>query len=171
MKGSGNTVRTLLLAGVAAAAVIVLAVLLIKGGRSEKTVGHDIAPTDITDFYYTLDSSVDPPVYQRYRFYTENGSYYFYHETREGDHWPLTEEDITVAGTVTLSDAEWTALWHCLEDGTVRPPEANTETGNAGPWLFLYWNGDRDRFRQYTFATAAQQADFEALCEALAAAR
>ena len=48
----------------------------------KKTVGKDILSDDITDFYYTYDTSTYPPEFQRYRFYAEDGRYYFYHETK-----------------------------------------------------------------------------------------
>ena len=77
-------------------------------------VGKRIAKESVTDFYYTYASSTNPPDYQRYRFYTENGQYFFYHEKREGDHWPLTENDVTVSGTRELTDAEWDVIIRLL---------------------------------------------------------
>ena len=80
-----------------------LALLLIFGANRPRTIGANIAAEDITQFYYTLSSSTCPPHRQRYHFYTENGKYFFYHETRAGHAWPLTEENITRFGTVELS--------------------------------------------------------------------
>ena len=72
-------------------------------GKKELTVGADIGQEDVTEFYYTLSSSTDPPRYQRYRFFLEEGRPFFYHEKREGDHWPLRESDITVSGLLRCS--------------------------------------------------------------------
>ena len=68
-------------------------------GIVSRVVGATVKQKDVTEFYYTLSSSTNPPRFQRYRFYTAEGKYYFYHEKREGDHWPLREEDVTVSGT------------------------------------------------------------------------
>lgn len=136
---------------------------------NEKTVGTDVAYGDITDFYYTYDASTYPPEYQRYRFYVEDGKKLFYHETREGDDWPQTEEDITVSGTVDLKEEEWAAFCSFIEGGTVRKREESLESGDSGPWLYLYWNGDQGEFQEFSFASWEDQADFESFCEMLKA--
>ena len=131
---------------------LIAAVLLLTGmfggskapvlGKRELTVGTDILPEDVTEFYYTLSSSTDPPRYQRYRFYREEGRTFFYHEKREGDHWPLREGDITVSGTKELTGEEWAAFFGLLREGTVQKRAESTESGGKGPWLYLYWEGD-----------------------------
>ncbi len=135
----------------------------------EKIVGTDIAYEDISDFYYTYDASFYPPEYQRYRFYVEDGKKLFYHETREGDSWPQTEEDISVFGTVALTEEEWAAFCNCLEGGTVRKREENLEAGDAGPWFYLYWDGDQGEYQEFSFASREDQFDFESFCTMLKA--
>ena len=71
-------------------------------GNGPKTVGTDVKMPDITEFYFTYSSSTYPPEFQRYRFLVKNGAHLFHHEKREGNHWPLTEKDITVTGTKEL---------------------------------------------------------------------
>ena len=137
-------------------------------GRGEKLVGTDVKLESVTEFYYTYSTSTDPPQYQRYRFYTEDGKRFFFHEKREGDHWPLTEDDATVAGTVELTEAEWEAFFDCLKGGTVKKREENLDSGRAGPWLYLYWNGDKSKYQEFTFASYGARCDFEELCEGLA---
>ena len=137
-------------------------------GRGEKLVGTDVLLESVTEFYYTYSTSTDPPHYQRYRFYTEDGKRFFFHEKREGDHWPLTEDDATVAGTVELTEAEWEAFFDCLKGGTVKKREENLDSGRAGPWLYLYWNGDKSKYQEFTFASYGARCDFEELCEGLA---
>ena len=132
--------------------------------RQAWVVGTDIDFADITDFYYTYDASTNPPFFQRYRLYVEDGRTLFYHETRENGGWPQTEEDITVSGTVELSEAQVEAFRACLEGGTVRPREESLDTGDAGPWLFLYWTGDRGENQAFTFPSWEAQTRFEALC-------
>ena len=64
-----------------------LAGLLLGGcGRlikSEYTVGTDVRQADVTEFYYTYENINYNACYLRYRFYVEDGKYYFYHEARE----------------------------------------------------------------------------------------
>ena len=79
--------------------VLILCALSARAG-AVITVGEDIAPEDITDFYYTYSTSVYPPEYLRYRFWRENGEKWFYHESRHGGGWPQTEDDIVSSGTV-----------------------------------------------------------------------
>ncbi|MBO4298371.1 MAG: hypothetical protein J5998_06200 [Clostridia bacterium] len=136
-----------------------------KDGRM--VVGADIAMEDITEFYYTYSSSTFPPDYQRYRFYVDDEARLFYHETRAGDHWPLTEEDVTVSGTMELSEAQWTAFFECLSGGTVKRREEHLESGDAGPWLYLYWKGDEGSCQEFAFPSWVAGAAFEAFCAEL----
>ncbi|MBO4686022.1 MAG: hypothetical protein J5628_05150 [Lachnospiraceae bacterium] len=135
--------------------------------KKEFVVGKDIAKEDILQFYFTYDSSTYPPEFQRYRFYTEGGKLLFYHEKREGDHWPLSESDATVTGTRELSAAEWDTMFSFLCGGTARAREEHLESGGRGPWLFLYWKGDRGKIQEFTFASYEKQREFEAFCVAL----
>ncbi len=134
-------------------------------GKSEYVVGEDIALADITDFYYTYDSSTNPPDYQRYRFYAEDGAFFFYHEKREGDHWPLTEEDVTVSGTLALSDAQAEEFFDLLSGGTVKSREENLNDGDAGPWLYLYWTGDPGDYQEFSFRSWDTEWAFEDFCQ------
>ena len=143
----------------------------LAGGRSEWVVGEDIRFDDITDFYYTYDASTNPPFWQRYRFYVEDGRTLFYHETRESDNWPQTEADITVCGTLELSDAQADAFHSLLAGGTVRGREEALDTGDAGPWLYLYWEGDPGDIQEFSFPSWERQAAFEDFCEGLRDAR
>ena len=133
----------------------------------ETVVGEGIAIGDITQFYYTLSSSTNPPVYQRYRFSAKDGVYVFDHEAREGDHWPLTEQDTTEAGSKELSEEEWETFFGFLKGGTVKAREEDTSSGGSGPWLYLYWDGDRDLYQEYSFPTAEAEAGFEDFCLSL----
>ena len=135
--------------------------------KKEWIIGTDVAFDHMTDFYYTYDASSYPPRYQRYRFFMENGETMFYHETREGGGWPQTEEDITVSGTMRLSEDEWEAFCSCIEGGSVREREESLDAGDAGPWMFLYWDGDQSIYQEFAFASWEKKADFEVLCETL----
>ena len=145
-----------------------LMIVPISGCSGEKTVGRDIKIDDITEFYYTYSSSTNPPDYQRYRFYVDDGKYMFYHEARKGDHWPLTEDDITVSGKVELTEEQWKAFFELLNNGKVKKREEHLESGDPGPWLYLYWNGDKSKYQKFSFASLAERSAFEELCEELA---
>ena len=171
-----NRMRGLLaLAVYGAAAVIVVFLLLywtgVIGGGSlfvrSKTVGKDIELSKVQQFYFTYSTSTNPPHYQRYRFYVEDGKYWFYHEQREGDHWPLTEDDVTVSGTRELSLMEREAFWDLLKGGKVVKRELDITTGRAGPWLYIYWDGDRGEWQQFSFADPGLVLEFEDFCEGL----
>lgn len=136
-------------------------------GRRSAVVGDDIAGEDISEFYFTYDASTYPPEFQRYRLFKKDGRVFFYHEKREGDHWPLREEDATVTGTTELTGEQWNAFFDLLKGGVVRAREEHLEAGGSGPWLFLYWKNDRGKIQEYSFASYEKQCAFEKLCEAL----
>ena len=119
----------------------------------------------LTDFFYTYDASTAPPYYQRYRFYTADGEYYFYHETREGGGWPQTEENITKSGTIKLQKEEWHQFLSYLEGGTVRQPEDEVLDGDAGPWTYIYRGQGQE---EYEFPSYDARLAFEEYCEELA---
>ena len=130
-------------------------------------MGVDIKPEDVTEFYYTVSTSTFPPHYQRYRFYKEDGAYKFFHETREGDHFPLTEADATKTGTVTLSGDQWSDFLVLLVGGRVIARQEHLEDGDPGPWLYLYWTGDKGDIQEFSFVSYETRLAFESLCESL----
>ena len=152
------------------AALCALAVLLFTGCSGEKTVGKDVRIGDVTDFYYTYENINYNAVYQRYRFFTADGEYRFFHERRErpGDYGPTSEEDTVASGTVTLTEEEWNAFFDCLKDGTVRDRSDSAESGGSGPWTYLYWKKDRGVCQEFSFASAEARSAFEELSEKLA---
>lgn len=141
------------------------------GSESEKDkkdryiVGKGIWEDDIENFYFTYDSSAYPPCFQRYVLYVEDGRHMFHHEKREGDAWPLTEEYITVEGTFELSDEQWDKCFELLKGGKVKKrPDDVTDSGDGGPFLFLYWTGDKDKYQVFSFESYQKQKDYEELC-------
>ena len=135
--------------------------------NGDLVVGTDIVIEDITQFYYTYATSTYPPKYQRYRFYIKDGKYFFYHEKREGNHFPLGEADITVSGSIELSGEQWAAFFGHLKGGAVEKRKERTESGGSGPWLFLYWKGDRSKYQEFSFVSKGTQISFEELCAKL----
>ena len=135
--------------------------------KDEWTVGEDIVFDDITEFYYTYDSSAYPPYYQRFRLYREDDRVLLYHETREGGGWPQTEADITASGTLELTEAQREHISACLAGGTVRAREDDLVDGDAGPWLYLYWAGDQGLYQEYAFPSWGARTDFEDFCAEL----
>lgn len=132
-----------------------------------KTVGKTVKEGDFKEFYYTYSTTVNPPEFQRYRIYIENGKRMFYHEKREGDKVFLTEEDITVSGETELTSEEWEAFWSYLSGGTVENRKESADSGSSGPWLYLYWNGDKNKCQKFIFADSEKETEFEAFCAGL----
>lgn len=136
-------------------------------GMGEKIVGKQITKDKFKEFYYTYSTTVNPPEFQRYRFYIEGGKAFFYHETREGNKVFLTEEDITVCGTKELTDEEYDEFWSLIDGGGVVKRKENVNSGNSGPWLYLYWDGDKDVCQEFAFSEVERVYEFEAFCEEL----
>lgn len=132
--------------------------------KKERIVGTDIKPEVIKEFYYTISSSTNPPEFQRYRIKLEQGQASFYHEKREGNHWPLRETDITIHGTVELTTEHWQNFLATLNQGVVTKRIENPAGGGRGPFLYLYWQGDEDKYQVFTFADYGKQQAFEKLC-------
>ena len=147
-------------------ALLICAVCACAG--AEAIVGRDITAEDITDFYYTVDASWYPPKYLRYRFFVEDGTRLFYHESRQGGGWPLTVEDIVCSGTVELTDEDWDTFVDCLRGGTVSARSGDVLDGDAGPWTYLSWTGDNGDIQDFTFRSLSERAAFEDLCSRLA---
>lgn len=169
MKRYGIRKGTVFMIGILCALLILAAAVsfFVLRGNRELAVGTDISEKDITEFFYTYSSSAYPPSYQRYRFYKEEEAYHFYHEKREGNDWPLTEEHTTLSGSAELSEEEWTEFLRCLNGGEVKGRTESSEAGGSGPWLYLYWEGDRGKYREFTFLSAAAETAFEELCAEL----
>ena len=135
---------------------------------AEFIVGTDISADDIQSFYYIYDTPFAESVYQKYQFYTEKGSKFFCHESRQGDSWPLTQENAVASGTMELTDEQWAAFFELLRDGTVNEPDNEVLDGDSGPWMHLYWTGDEGRFREFSFASYDKLLEFEDYCSGLA---
>lgn len=159
-----------------AVAAVLLTVLCISGGgnpviglklifgKGALTVGGAVDMQSITQFYHTVSTSTNPAYYQRYHFYEENGAYFFFHETREGSRWPLTEEDATEKGTIELSDVQWAQLLEALDGGSVRKRGSMSDSGSRGPWMYLYWKDDKGKIQEFTFASQEKATAFEEFC-------
>ncbi len=155
-----------------------LCAVLLSGGCTEKEdaqmpaeiTNMNIPAGDVTDFYYTYENINYNAFYQRYRFYTEDGKYMFFHETRErpGNYGWTTEEDVTASGNFEIGADGWAEVMELLKDGTVKEREEEVESGDSGPWLYIYWKGDADRYQEYTFASYGDQKAFEEYCGKLA---
>ncbi len=141
-------------------------------GRSGRDTVTDrrIPADDVTEFCYTYSNINYDASYQRYRFYVENGKYVFAHETREkpGDYGPATEADVTAAGTRELSAEEWKAFLALLKDGRVSVRRDSAESGDAGPWTFIYWKNDKGKYQAFDFPTLAARQALENFCASLA---
>ena len=132
-----------------------------------RVVGADIPGGDIHDFYYTYASSTFPPEYQRYRFYLEDGAPRFFHERREGKEFPLTEAHATLSGTLELTDAQWARFLDSIAGGTVSARDEEPVDGDAGPWMYVYYEGDAGLYQEYRFPSYGAQLEFEAMCASL----
>lgn len=149
--------------------ISILFVIFFGGNMFDRTmkVGKDVKESSIQEFYFTRSGSTFPPTFQRYYLYQKDGKHYFYHEKREGDVFPLTEEHKTVFGTLELSSEQWATLYSYLEGGTVEKRKENLDSGGDGPWLYLYWDKDEGEIQQFTFETYEKEYAFEKECIAL----
>ena len=137
--------------------------------HKEMIVGTDISYDDITDFYYTEENINFDAFYRRYRVYTEDGRHLFFHETRErkNQYGPCTEEDTVLTGTIELSDDRWLQFCDLVKGGKVRKREDPADSGDTGPWLYLYWKNDKSKYQQFSFGSYESEAKFKEYCVSL----
>ena len=137
---------------------------------SARITNRNIPVADVRDFYYTYENINYNAFYQRYRFYAEDGKYMFFHETRErpNDYGWTTEEDRTAVGTIEIGEAGWAEAMELLKDGTVSRRKDSAEAGDSGPWLYIYWKGDKDKDQVFAFASYKDLKTFEEYCRKLA---
>ena len=137
--------------------------------KDSMVVGKDINDEDIKEFYYTIENINYDAYYLRYKFYTENNRHLFFFEERKrpDDYGPTTEDDTTAKCELELSDKEWSMFYEIISGGEVSARDDNPESGGEGPWTFLYWSDDKDKYQQYSFKSQNNRAAFEKLCEQL----
>lgn len=140
-------------------------------GKKEFSVNSDIPASEVKKFFYTYENINYDAKYQRYLFYTtEKGDHFFFHETREkpGDYGWLTSEDTTKIGTVLLTDEEWIEFYNLINEGTVTERVESADSGGSGPWYYLYWTKDKDKYQEYSFTDYDKKKAFEKYCINLA---
>ena len=108
--------------------------------------------------------------YQRYRVYSEDDKHLFFHETRErkNGYGPCTEKDTTLIGTIELSDDQWLEFCDLVKGGTVKKRENSANSGDTGPWLYLYWKNDKSKYQQFSFESYEAETKFKEYCVSLA---
>ena len=145
---------------------IMIGLLFAGCGKKEMTVGSAVKQADINEFYYTVDESTYPPQFFRYYFHKENEQWIFHFEKREADHWPLTEADVTESCDVNLTDAERDEFFSYIINGRITR-RSDMPLDSSGPYLFIYWTGDKDEYQVFDFEDYGKQKDFEAFCRSL----
>ncbi len=136
----------------------------------ETITNRKIPIEDVTEFYYTIENINYNAFYQRYHFYVEDDKYMFHHETRErpDEYGPTTEKDITNSGTFELSDTQWKEFLAFLKDGTVSVRKDTAESGDSGPWTFIYWKNDKGKYQVFDYSSYNERTAFEEFCSRLA---
>lgn len=132
-------------------------------------IGYKVRASMVYDFYYTEESINFNASYLRYRFYKEDDRYYFFYDIRkrENEYGPATEEDRIAFGTVELDYYQWLDFIDLIAHGEVEKRKESTETGDRGPWTYLYWDGDKGSVQQYSFESYEKQQQFVQFCEEL----
>lgn len=149
--------------------IIVILIILLIGRKTEMIVGKDIKAEQISQFYYTYSNINYNAEYQRYRFYIEEGKNKFFHETRQnpGGYGFLTEDNTTRIGDYEINKQEWDSFIELISEGRVEKRTEKTESGDSGPWMYIYWDKDKDKYQEYYFDTYDKQLKFVEYCESL----
>ena len=139
--------------------------------KTDKIAGSKVSVADVVDFYYTYSWIGYNAEYLRYRFYVEDGKCMFMHDARkvEDDYGPASEEHRTSYGIKELSQEEWDRFLDLIKVGSINNPKEHTETGDSGPWLYLYYSKGNDVERmEFNFNSLGDRSDFVEFCESLA---
>lgn len=137
-----------------------------ENNKGSIIVGEDIKEDDIGEFYYTIENINLDAYYIRYKFYTDDGKHMFFFEERQrpDDYGPTTEEDTIAKTEFEISDKVWLSFYDTITGGTVCERDDDPEDGDSGPWTYLYWSGDRDKYQKYSFGSQSGRKEFEQLC-------
>ena len=65
---------------------------------------------------------------------------------------------------ISVTEEEWDVFVALLEGGRVKKRAETASAGSRGPWMYLYWNGDRSKFQEFSFASPGAQSAFEEFC-------
>ena len=130
-------------------------------------VGKNISIEDINEFYYTYSTSTNPAEYQRYHFYKQDNNYYFFHDYRTGSAFPLSEKYRVRSDRINIDEDKWKQLYSLLEDGIVTSRKENIESGSSGPWLYLYWKSDKNKYQEFSFKSYEKLKEFEEFCKSM----
>ncbi len=133
------------------------------------TADTKVNENNFREFFYTYSNINYNAFYQRYHFYNEEGRHMFFHERREveNDYGPAGEKDITLTGAFELTEEEWTEFFEYLSDGSAEERSDSAETGDAGPWLYLYLGDDTEGL-EFSFSSIDRLKSFEEFCRTLA---
>ena len=80
----------------------------------------------------------------------------------------ITEQDTTQIGTIELTDGQWRQFCDLVSGGTVKAREESADSGDSGPWLYLYWTNDKSKYQKFSFASYGDEKAFEEFCLSLA---
>ncbi len=140
--------------------------------KRDRLVGKHIKREAVLELFYTVENIHYGAFYQRYHFYREGEGFVFEHETRErpDNYGPTTKEDVTGAGSLHLTDPEAARFYELLCGGRVKKRETAKETGDRGPWIYLYWKGDKKTYQSFDFPSPEKLGAFVAFCQSLAEA-
>ena len=58
-----------------------------------------------------------------------------------------------------------TDFFEHLRGGSVTKREESLDSGDAGPWLYIYWKKDKSQYQVFEFETWGDLKEFEAYCE------
>ena len=124
-------------------------------GKRESTVGRDVKIGDVARFVYTYETIDYGAKFLRYDLTVKENEARFSWEKRERprDYGPATEQDTVAKGEKRLTEAELADFLQLLEGGTVTARKACADSGDSGPWTYLYRAGD-DTGEAYAFPTA-----------------
>ena len=132
--------------------------------------GTKVSIDGIDDFYYTYENINYNAFYQRYRFFTDNGKYMFFHETRErkDDYGPADESDTTKKGEFELTKQQWSDFYDLIREGRANERNEIVEDGDSGPWMYIYSKKLVEEGYEYHFASYDARLKFEDFCASLA---
>ena len=77
--------------------------------------------------------------------------------------------DVSIANETNISEGHIKMIESCKTeiisiDKEVEKRKEHLESGSSGPWLFLYWNGDRSKYQEFSFPSWGARKSFEEYC-------
>lgn len=131
---------------------------------ADKTVGSSVSFDQLGEFTYSYYSTAFPAENIEYKFIRKGEGWTYNYKHLKGEHLPLTDADLIESSGCELDAGQISKFYSLLGSGKISRHKESVESGGAGPWYIVRFEGDMDIFTDYSFASYDKEQDFLQFC-------